>query len=459
MSNFSTFRRHLQLIANNFGFRRRPEGETANHLIDLSCKMLQKNDKDSAMLFAERACYCAPGYHPALQNRASICFAREEFDDSIHAATRALDIDARDMETLYLRASAHFAKGEYKSARKDLELLANLLESDWHIAWNEEDKAKQARKYVETYLMKMECDQREGKADDALAAIRHIIYCDQQPLKSLDDSELHQIVWCLDAGLEYRADDYEKAMYSAGIATEICVQTDGASERLSELSKWFKLQNAKFSVCNPNKSLNDEIQRILWKAALHLYGSNLKEAVNAFVDHNHLPISQSTWQDEPTFIPHFISQVGSNSETFDDIKIFVEQYFQVSNDLDLNGFCQVAKVGLRGEILRNFQEASQPLCTIKVSTMLLGNSVIIINTGNPLLSELIVKVSYRLNEELISKELRLNKTLRNSESHCWQDVFEGKSAFGDLFGGKKLTDVKIRSLDSKQGPVKFSILD
>ena len=78
------------------------------------------------------------------------------------------------------------------------------------------------------------------------------------------------------------------------------------------------------------------------------------------------------------------------------------------------------------------------------------------NVGNPVLSELSVDVSYRLNYEKVDKTLRMNGvTLKKGKQHCWQDVFEGKSTFGvDWFGGKKLSDVKIITVNSKQGGVK-----
>lgn len=454
-SNFLPFRYHLELLARHFGMLRRPEGERALKLMEQSQKFLREEELDQAMISAERACYVAQGFQPVHHNRAVICFSRKEFDESIHAASRALAIDARDVDTLFLRAKTYFSQKKYHKARIDLLRIAELLQGDWHIAWEDEDKAVQSRKLVETYLMKMECDQRQGKTGDALKALRYIIECDEQPMDNLDDAELHLIIWCLAAGLEYRErkGTYERSINAAGLAMAFCTEVEESPESLIELCKWFKLRDGDCSVGCGYMPLGNEIQRILWKACLS-EESDTQNAVAAFVERNSLPVSQGTWHQEPEFIPYFISVIGSDNENFGDIGVFVEQYFKVSKDENLAGFINIAKRGLKGRVLKSFNESVKLRCNIATSTTFLGNSVGITNIGNPVISKIRVSISYRLNDRSVQRTLQLPNSLEKFESHTWDNVFEGKNPFGvDWWGAKKLSRVKIVSVNSKQGSI------
>ena len=452
-SNFLPFRYHLELLARHFGMLRRPEGERALKLMEQSQKFLREEELDQAMISAERACYVTQGFQPALYNRAAICLSRKEFEESIHAASRALAIDARDVDTLFLRAKTYFSQKEYYKARIDLLRITELLQSDWHIAWEDEDKAVQSRKLVEAYLMKMECDQRQGRTHDALKALRYIIDCDEQPMDNFDDAELHLIVWCLAAGLEYRKGAYERSINAAGLAMVFFTEVEEFPESLIGLSKWFELRDGDCSVGSGNMPLGDEIQRILWKACL-AEENNTKNAVIIFVERNGLSISQTTWHEEPEFIPYFISVTGSDSEDFEDIGVFVEQYFNVSKDENLGGFVNIAKRGLKGRVLESFNKSVKLQCNITTSTTFIGNSVEITNIGNPVISKIRVNISYKLNDRCVQRTLQLPNSLEKFESHTWDNVFEGKSAFGvDWFGAKKLSHVKILSVNSEQGSI------
>lgn len=455
-SNFLPLRSHLQLVAADMGLRRRQEGRAACRLVEESLAALSEGESDRAMILAERACYRAPGLQAAFHNRATICLNRLEYDEAIDSATRALDIDARNVDSLFVRASAQFGKRDYCSARDDLMHIADLLESDWHIAWDAADKSEQARKYVETYLMKMECDQREGKHDEALGALRHIIDCKQNPMGVLDDVGLQQIVWCLAAGLEFRGKTWERALAAAGNAVAVCTQLKEPCTRLQELCKCFEIIEGDFSVCAPNSSLQKETQLLLWKSCRSVHRSRpMSAAVNEFAERNRLPVHPETWKDEPLFLPHFISIAGSRTDDFPDITLFVSQYFEATGDANLREFCKVAQAGLKDGVLQAFREATRLKCRAAASTMLLGNSVTVTNLGNPVISNLTVEVSYSLDDSPKQKTLRMNEALGNGKQFCWQGVFEGKSAFGSLFGGKKLSDVRIVKVNSEQGKVKI----
>ena len=455
-SNFIPFRYQLELLARHFGMLRRIEGKCALKLMEQSQKSLREKNMDQAMISAERACYVAQGFQPAYYNRAAICFSRKEFNESIHAASCALAVDARDVDTLFLRAKTYFSQRKYRKARTDLLRITELLQSDWHIAWEDKDKAVQSRKLVEAYLMKMECDQRQGKTDDALKALRYIIDCDEQPMDNLDDTGLHLVVRCLAAGLEYREKEgsYKRAINAAGLAMVFCTKIEESPEKLIKLCKWFKLRDGDCSVGSGKIPLGDEVQRILWKACLAEENST-KNAVITFVEKNSLTVSQTTWHEKPEFIPYFISVIGSNKEKFGNIGVFVEQYFKVSKDKNLRGFIDIAKIGLKGMVLKFFNESVKLQCNIATFTTFTKNSVTIVNTGNPVISKIVVDVLYKLNDKCIRTTLHLPNSLEKLESHTWDNVFAGKSAFGvDWFGGKKLSDVKIVSVNSKQGPIR-----
>lgn len=454
-SNFLFFRQTINRIATHYSYSNTEAGiKSLEYIVD-SKNFVSKN-LDLAMISAERACYIAPEFKPALYNRAIICFERKEYDETIHSTQHLLKIDSRDVETLFLLAKAYFQKKEYTSAKKQLTHITNLLESEWNISWEDSDKISQSNKLIEAYLMKMECEQRDDKFENALKALRYLCYCEQNPLNYVDN-RLQLIVWALSSSLELCADNLRGSIASASKALSIIDKNELDSDyevRLKGFCELFQINTTTIPLRGTKYFLRDDLQRILWKACLRNNKNNLDRAVKEFCQNTIHPVSKSTWIDEPKFIPLFISYAGQKSN-IDNIKSYVENYFKATEDVELSNFINTAKQGLSGDILNELMEATKLKCSIEINTVLMMNSVTIINKGLPTLSDLQLNLEYYIDNDKIEKMLIFEGSLKMMSKYKWKGVFEGKKALGSLFGNKKVVDAKLISVVSKQGIVEY----
>ncbi|UZJ40276.1 dynamin family protein [Prosthecochloris sp. SCSIO W1101] len=455
-SNFLPFRRTIQRIAAHFAFQNSEVGRQSKRYIEKSLNLLGANKKNEAMIHAERACYIAPGFIPALHNRANICLERDEYEEVIESATRVLRIDARDVDTLFLMSKAYFKKNNYKKANEDLTQIAKLLESEWHIAWEESDKVNQANKLIEAYLMKMECEQREGNAASALKALRYILESEYCPLDDIDDIEIKLLIYGLSAALEYKIKNINCCINSAKIALHILSALDDVPEieRLSGLCDLFKIKYESVPLHGTAQNLMVDLLRILWKACLIKYGlSNIQPAVTEFTESMNVFVPKSVWMDEPEFVPYFISYMGSREESID-VARYVDEYFEYTQDEMLALFVSKASKHLKGGNKIAFHEAVRLKCNVYVYKSFMKNAIELENIGVPILSCLKIDFTYKANEISMNYSLLYDDCIVKYSKVRWEGVFEGKSVLGtDWFGANKITDVKVDSVRCKQGVV------
>lgn len=454
-SNFLPFRKTIQRIATHYGHLNSNSGKLALSYVKIAETVLDNGKLDEAMIAAERACYIAPGFEPALYSRAVVCFKRKEYDETINSTTSMLEIDTRNIETLFLRAKAYFEMKNYEMAKRDLCYIAELLESEWHIVWEDSDKAIQATKLIDAYLMKMECEQRDGDSVTALETLRHIIKCEQKPLDNTIDIPLKLTVLALLATIEFDRGDKEEARDAASQALGILHdQKDVPNiERLLGLYHLFELINAsdEDSLHNNASEIIVQLLRVLWKSCLVLADKDIKYATVDFTERMNYSPSQSVWMDEPEFVPYFISYMGRKDDSID-VKSYVKQYFDLTKDTDLSSFFLKASDCLSGKPKVALIDAVKLKCKVKINTILTMNSIELVNYGYPVLSEINVTVKYKANNESKSKNLvEYNNILPNGIYLKWTNVFEGKSVFGSIFGGNKISDIEITLVSSKQG--------
>ena len=448
-SNFLPLRRHLQIVAKHFGIERRSEGKRALALIEESWSEWDRYSKDTAMSYGGWACYVAPGFQPALRNWAALCLARKEHEEAVHVATRALDIDGRDIDTLFLRAEAYFGLKNFHEARFDLLRMIQFLEGEWQVAWGNEGRATRSNKLIKAYLMKIKCDCMEGNLQAALSSLCTLSNSDEQPLDYGNDESLKITVWCLSAGVEYSRGDYRLAILCLTKALPLISEEMRASSELAELCAHFEL-NATGCPLGGSGSLGMELQRILWEACFKGF-ENIEDAVSAFINSNTLPLYEATWQDEPRIVPHFISIMGKLSNTDWEMNDLVERYFLMTTDEGLGEFINIAQRGLTDKQLQAFRKA----VSLKASVPrpeLFSNTVSLTNWGNPTISDITVNISYKLDGVMVFKTLSRSLALPKYETHEWPSVLEGKGLWGS---GKYLTEFKVRSASSRQGEIKL----
>lgn len=453
-SNFLPFRETIQRIATHYGHLNSDSGKLALSYVKMAESALDNAQFDEAMILAERACYVAPGFKLALHNRAVVCFKRKEYDETIHSTTSMLEIDARDIETLFLRAKAYFEKKDYELAKRDLCCITDLLESEWHIVWEDSDKAIQATKLIDAYLMKMECEQRAGDSTVALETLRHIIKCEQKPLDNAVDLSLELTVLALLATIELDRGDKEEARSAATQALGLLHgQKDVPNiERLLGLYHLFGLINTSYedSLHKNTSEITVQLLSVLWKSCLVLADNDVENATMDFTERMSYFPPQSVWMDEPEFAPYFISYMGRKDDSID-VESYVKQYFDLTKDRDLSSFVSKASYCLSGKPEAALIDAVKLKCKVQINT-LLSNSIELTNYSYPVLSGIKVTVNYKANDELKSKTLSgHNNILPNGTYLKWTDVFEGKSIFGSIFGGKKISDIEITQVSSKQG--------
>lgn len=454
-SNFLPFRETIQRIATHYGHINSDSGELALLYVKKAKSALDNRELDKAMIAAERACYNAPGFKPALHSRAIVCSERKEYDETIKSTTSMLEIDARDIETLFLRAKAYFEKKDYELAKMDLCYITELLESEWHIIWEDSDKVIQATKLIDAYLMKMECEQRAGDSVTAFGTLRHIIKCEQKPLDNDVELSLELTVLALLATIEFDRGDKEESRDAATQALKLLHGQKNIPniERLLGLYHLFGFINVsdEDSLHKNASEIIAQLLRVLWKSCLFLANNNIKHATMDFTERMSYFPPQSVWVDEPEFVPYFISYMGRKDDSID-IESYVKQYFDLTKDEDLYSFNLKASDCLFGKSQEALIDAIKLKCMLKINTFLNMNSIEFLNYGYPVLSEIDITVKYKANNVLISKTLsEHNKILQNGSSIKWTNVFEGKSMFGSLFGGNKITDSEITLVSSKQG--------
>ncbi|MCO5382627.1 MAG: 50S ribosome-binding GTPase [Methanosarcina barkeri] len=454
-SNFLPFRKTIQRITTHYGYLNSDSGKLALSYVKMAETALDNGELDKAMIAAERACYVAPGFKPSLQSRAVVCFERKEYDETINSTTSMLEIDARDIETLFLRAKAYFEMKDYELAKRDLCCITELLESEWHIVWEDSDKVIQATKLIDAYMMKMECEQRAGDSVTALETLRHIIKCEQKPLDNDIDLSLELTVLSLLATIEFDRGDKEEARDAAAQALRLLHgQKDVPNiERLLGLYHLFGLVNAsnEDSLHKNASEIIVQLLRVLWKSCLFLADNDIKHATMDFTERmSHFP-PQSVWMEETEFVPYFISYMGRKDDSID-VESYVKQYFYLTNDMDLSSFIFKASDCLSGKPKEALIDAVKLKCKVKINTILNMNSIEFFNYGYPVLSEIDVTVKYKANDVLKSKIFsERNKFIPNGTSIKWTNVFDGKSMFGSFFGGNKIADIEITLVSSKQG--------
>ena len=468
-SNFILFRETIQRIATHHQYENSDIGKKAEKLIEQSIDHLNLKDHLTAMMFAERACYTAPGFIPALHNRAVVCFTRDEFDEAIHSSTSILEIDARNVETLFLRATAYFQKREFQKAEEDLNRISELVEGEWKISWEEAEKSSHAAKLVNACLIKVECQRRRGCSDKTIVeSLRHFIEGPQQPIENVDDDKKRLKAWILSAGLEFRLKDFERSIKSSGKALAIIqehtefqfLETDG----LPGLCELFKLNTDDVPVTGEPETLRENLLRILWKSCYQLLKiKGIYPAVLKFTEHmNSQKIPSSVWKDDPEFIPWFIScfvckydlsnKEAINQDEFEElISSYLIEYFQITKDTDTNSVYKKSITGVNAslDMLKNLFKLK---CKVDIGTMLLMNSIKVTNTGLPVLSHFKLSVSYRENDKTKSKLFTNDGALSHGEDYKWKDAFKNKSKF---FGGNKIKDIKIIKLQCAQGKVEI----
>ncbi len=454
-SNFLPFRKAIQRIATHYGHLNSDSGKLALSYVKMAETALDNEELDEAMIAAERACYVAPGFKPSLHSRAVICFERKEYDETINSTTSMLEIDARDIETLFLRAKAYFEKKDYELAKRDLCCITELLESEWHIVWEDSDKVIQATKLIDAYLMKMECEQRAGDSVAALETLRHIIKCDQKPLDNPVDLSLELTVLALLATIEFDLGDKKEARDAATQALRLLHDQKEVPniERLLGLYHLFGLTNASNEdYLHKNASaIIDQLLRVLWKSCLFLADNNVKHATVDFTELMSYFPPQSVWMDEPEFVPYFISYMGRKDNSID-VESYVKQYFDLTKDTDLSSFILKASDCLSGKPKAALVDAVKLKGKVKINTILTMNSIELVNYGYPVLSEINITIKYKANNEVKSKNLvEYDKILPNETYLKWTNVFEGKGVFGSIFGGNKISDIEITLVSSKQG--------
>lgn len=450
-SNFLPVREALQRIAMHWGHARSDSGICSLKHIEKSQK---ENNMNEAMLYAERACYVAPGFIPALYNRSIICFSRDEFDESIDSATKVLNIDARNIDTFFLRAKGYYSKKEYKNARVDLVRITELLEGDWNVTWSEQDRLEKASKLVEAYLMKMECDQREGNMNEAILSLRHIIECDEKPLGEIKDPVTNVLIYSLSTALEYLNSDFERCINSGDKALLYIGDEydDKILQKLQMYCDLFQLNEEEYSLSGKRFSLKNELQTIIWKGCYKNW-INIETAVKNFAKRNNfeLPVDYCVWKDTPSFVPHYISCVGSKGRDFSKLASYIREYFKRTCDTNLIKFVKIASVGLGGNKLAELFDATKLKCEINIVTLLWANSVSIKNVSNSVISAIEIDISYKIGGQRISKKLKLKEKLIIDDTFKWTNVFEGKSIF--KFGDNKLEDIKILFVKCSQGTI------
>jgi len=455
-SNFLPFREAIQLIATHYGHVNSESGEMALSHLRIVEDAIDNAKLDEAMIFAERACYIAPGFKPAIYSRALVCFERKEYDETVQSTTDILKIDARDIETLFLRAKANFEKKEYGLSKIDLCRVADLLKSEWHITWEDSDKVIQATKLVNTYLMKMECEQRDGNSAESLETLRYIVKCEQKPLNDIVDLPLKLTVLALLATLEFNGGNNIEVREVAGHALKLLHEQKEEVpniEKLQSLYNLFGLTNFTKEAEMNGKTITINMLRVLWKACLALSNSNIEQATIDFTEKMSYFPPQSVWIDEPEFVPYFISYMGRKYDSID-VESYVKQYFNLTKDENLSSFARKASACLYGKTKTDLDNSLKLKCKIKINTMLNMNSIELINSCFPVLSELNITVIYKAND--VAKSIALsesNTLLPNGSSYKWTNVFEGKSIFGSMFGGNKISNVEITAVSSKQGRI------
>lgn len=447
-SNFIPFRETIQRIAVHHGYLNSEEGRRALDYIEIAELGLSEEDFESAMIAAERACYVAPGFKPSLRCRAEVCLIREEYDEAVSSASLELEIDERDVDALFVRAKAFFFQKVYDRAKVDLARIMDLLESEWHILWEEEDKALKALKLTEAYLMKVECEQRAGDTDAALTALRQMIFCDQKPLDSLSDNELCFTVRVLHASLELKASNYGPCLESAGKASQILEKAPliNPPDCLNSLLELFEVE--------PVLDLENRVKKIVLEACLALNRDDLERVTKDVTLRTNLLLEPLLWANIPKAVPYYISYRGRGNDSFDP-EPYVQFYFDKTSDVNLAQFLTISKRELSATVLKRLEYATKLRCEVGINMILMMNSIELTNTGNPTLSEVKVSYYYKENGFGVTKTVKLpsNAVLARNKSYKWTEVFPGKA----VFGGNKITDPVITSVSSAQGAgVEFS---
>ena len=443
MSNFIPLRQAFLNLSKHWVHDGSESGNSADSSLEASQQLWDDGLEDEAMLYVERACNQAPGYIPALLNKAELCFRREEYLLAIETADEILSISPDHILAFYYRALAHHGLKDYSNCVATIDQLLDVCEQ--RSSWQESsDLESVADNVIDAYWYKMDCLMRRREYREVVTVCESLL---SNKIFGGDEPGLaiQLTVYCVLGEMYRLIGSYLLSIKAIHNAMRVYVlKSSDDNKRAGERMRWLSLDKAKYHLGSGD--LGRKLQSMLFDIVAITYKGDPGKIVRCCHEYNALPVLyKQSWEKTPQYRLIWARlEIEKNSEVDEDV---IEQYLKQTQDNKI----ETIKTAI------GFYNASMA-CQSKLNQLFIpkvligwsldfSNNLRITNKSLFSLTDIRINVTYK-NKSFNRTRIAKCENLDPEQTHEWSDFFSDKGGFLMFHG---ISDVKVVSQVCHQG--------